>query len=121
MAIDYAEIGLSIGIFILYLAIIVTCIEIRRKLNKEAGRAFIYVIIAIIFLTVNRAQEIFFNSGILKGVPYYEDYLRLVFAILFFLGALSFYRILKKAGGSRLSRGGSLKEYKRSIGGKIIR
>lgn len=121
MALNYLEIGVNLAIFIFYLAIIIISIEIKRRLNKEVGRSLIYLILGVLFLVICRVQQIFFYSEIFNWILYYEDYLRLIFAIFLFVAVFSFYRALKKAGSSRTRISGSLQNYKRNIGRKIIR
>jgi len=121
MTMDYIEIGISIVIFILYLAIILVSLAIKRRLNKEVGGSFLYIIIAILFLTARRLQQIFFKIDLMESIPYFTDILTFIFAFLFFIAIFIFYRAIKKAGGSRRRIGGNLQEYKRNLGRKIIR
>ena len=57
-------VGISIVIFIFYLMTILMSFEIRRSLNKEAGTAFTYIIIAVLFLITRRVAQIFLEADI---------------------------------------------------------
>lgn len=98
MALDYITIGISLIIFVFYLMIIFMSVEIRKRLNKEAGVAFIYIIIAILVLVIRRVQQIFLEAEILRGVPYFTDFVTLIFAILFFLAIFHFHKSIKAVG-----------------------
>ena len=121
MTLDYITVGISIAVFILYLMIFFLLIGIKRKLTRDAGRAFVYIMVAFFFLIIRRLQQIFIESDILHPVTYSSDVVTFIFAIFFFLGVLSFYRSLKKAGSSGRGTGESFSDYKRNLGRKIIR
>jgi hypothetical protein len=106
--IDYMVVGISIVIFIFYLMTIFMSIEIKKSLNKEAGTAFVYFIIAILFLALRRIAQIFLEADIISLVPYFSDYVTLVFAILFFLAVFHFHKSIK-AVGRKSSAGASSK------------
>ena len=120
MALDYITIGISLVIFIFYLVIFFLLIGIKKRLNKDAGRAFVYLMIALFFLIIRRLQQIFIESSILNPISYSSDIITLIFVIFFFLAIFSFYRSLKKAGSSG-GGAGSFSDYKRNLGRKIIR
>ena len=122
MALDYTTIGISIVVFVFYLMTIFTLIEIKKRLNKDVGIAFVYLIIAILILFVRRVQQILLEADIIRySLSYFTDFVTLVFAVLFFIAIFSFYRSLKKEGGSKESLGEGFKDYKRSLGRKIVR
>lgn len=119
--VDYVIIGISIVVFFFYLVIILMSIEVKRKLDRRLGAAFVYIIIAILFLAVRRIQQIFLEIEVTEAVPYFTDIVTLVFALLFSLAIFSFYRAIKKIRDSKRSTSGNFQEYKRSLGRKIIR
>lgn len=119
--VDYIVVGISIVIFFFYLTIILMSIEIKRRLEKDAGRAFIYLILAILFLIIRRIQQIFLETEILNTIPYLSDIITFIFAVLLFMTVFSLYKSIKKASGSRKNAGYNLNEYKRKFGRKIIR
>ena len=121
MALDYITIGISLVIFIFYLITFFLLIETRKRLTKEAGLAFIYFMVALFILVIRRLQQIFVKSDMMTTIPYFADFVTLVFAIFFFLAILIFYRSLKRAGSLGRSVGESFKDYKRNLGRKIIR
>lgn len=96
MALDYVNVGISIAIFIIYLVIIFLSIDIKRKLDRESGRAFIYLIIAILFLAFRRLQQLFIASKIVNPVPYSAETITIIFAFFLFLAVLNFHKSLKK-------------------------
>ena len=81
--IDYMIVGISIVIFIFYLMTILLSIDIKKRLNKDAGVSFIYLIIAVLFLAIRRIQQIFVQSDIMKSIPYFADFITLIFAHYF--------------------------------------
>jgi hypothetical protein len=118
--VDYIIIGASIFIFAVYLITFIILISIKRRIDIRLGTSVIYMMIALLLLIARRLQQIFLESSILYPITYSSEIITVGFAIFFFLSIFSFYRNIRKAGGSR-SIGTSLKDYKRSIGGKIIR
>ena len=96
MALDYMTIGLSLLVFLFYLIMIFLLIEIIKRVNRNIRPTFIYLILAILFLTTRRLQQIFIESQILHPIPYSSEIITLVFVIFLFLGILHFYRAVKK-------------------------
>lgn len=93
--IDYIVVGISVAVFIFYIMTILMSIEIRRNLNKEAGLAFLYIIISILFLAIRRIQQIFIQADISNSIPYSADFITLIFAILFFMAIFHFHNSIK--------------------------
>ena len=121
MALDYTLVGISLVVFIVYLITFFFLIEIKKRLAREAGISMVFFMLAILFLTVRRVQQIFIETDIVKSIPYSPDIITLIFAVLFFLGVFYLYRGIRHAGKSSVNMGSSFKEYKRKFGGKIIR
>lgn len=96
--IDYIIVGISVVIFIFYLMTILMSFEIRRSLNKEAGTAFTYIIIAVLFLITRRVAQIFLEADIVSLIPYFTDYVTLIFSILFFIAIFHFHKSIKAVG-----------------------
>lgn len=119
--VDYIIIGISIVIFFFYLMTILISIGIKRRLDNRIGIAFIYIIIAILFLTLRRIQQIFLEIEITNAIPYFNDITILIFALLFFLAIFSFYRSIKKIGKSGRGISGNFQEYKKRFWGKVIK
>ena len=70
-------------------------IEIKKRLNKEAGVAFTYLIAAILVLFIRRIQQIFIEAEILPLIPYFTDFVTLIFSVLFFLAIFHFHKSIK--------------------------
>ncbi len=113
--VDFIVVSISSIIFVFYLLIIFMSLWIRKRLRDDAGTAFIYVIIAILFLVIKRLQQIFFEAELVTSIPYFTDLVTLVFAILFFMAILSFYRGMKRAGSSRQDVGQSFSDYRKKL------
>lgn len=96
--IDYTVLGISIVIFIFYLMTILLSIDIKKRLNKDAGVSFIYLIIAVLFLAIRRIQQIFVQSDIMKSIPYFADFITLIFAALLFMAVFHFHKSIKAVG-----------------------
>ncbi|MEK6912994.1 MAG: hypothetical protein AABX26_03515 [Nanoarchaeota archaeon] len=96
--IDYMIVGISIVIFIFYLMTILLSIDIKKRLNKDAGVSFIYLIIAVLFLAIRRIQQIFVQSDIMKSIPYFADFITLIFAALLFMAVFHFHKSIKAVG-----------------------
>lgn len=112
--VDFIVVGISSVIFFFYLLIIFMSFSIKKRLKDDIGRAFIYIIIAILFLVIRRLQQIFIQAEIVASIPYFTDGITLVFAILFFMAVFSFYRAIKKIGSKRSYNG--LDNYKKRLG-----
>lgn len=91
-------VGISIVIFIFYLMTILLSIDIKKRLNKDAGVSFIYLIIAVLFLAIRRIQQIFVQSDIMKSIPYFADFITLIFAALLFMAVFHFHKSIKAVG-----------------------
>ena len=113
--VDFIVVGISSIIFIFYLLIIFMSFWIKKRLRDDVGTAFIYIIIAILFLVIKRLQQIFLEAELVVSIPYFTDFVTLSFAFLFFMAIFSFYRSIKRAGGSRRQYNG-LSNYKRRLG-----
>ena len=100
MALDYTIIGVSIFIFIIYLISFLFLIDLKKGVNKKAGTAFIFFMLALVFLTLRRLQQIFLKAEMVSFVPYFTDYVTLIFAVLFFFGVFFLHRAIKEAGKS---------------------
>ena len=96
--VDYTVLGISIVIFIFYLMTILLSIDIKKRLNKDAGVSFIYLIIAVLFLAIRRIQQIFVQSDIMKSIPYFADFITLIFAALLFMAVFHFHKSIKAVG-----------------------
>jgi len=92
MALDYVTIGISLIIFVFYLITFFFLIEIKKRLTKEAGIAFVYLILALAILVIRRLQQIFIVTDIVTSIPYFADFVTLIFAIVFFLAIFLFHK-----------------------------
>ena len=92
MALDYTLVGISLIVFIFYVITFFFLIEIKNRLTKEAGTAFTYLILALAILVVRRLQQIFVTSNIVTSIPYFADFVTLIFAIVFFLAIFHFHK-----------------------------
>ncbi|MEK6840811.1 MAG: hypothetical protein AABX79_02565 [Nanoarchaeota archaeon] len=95
MALDYITIVISFGIFALYLVTILLSVNIRRKLTGETGKPFVYLIIAILIVSIRRIQQIYVTSEIWHPIPYSTEIIAVGFAFFLFLAVLNFHRLLK--------------------------
>src|SRR3989344_6454147 len=93
--IDYITVGISLIVFVFYLMIIFMSIEIKKRLNKAAGVAFTYLTAAILVLFIRRIQQIFIEAEILPLIPYFTDFVTLIFSVLFFLAIFHFHKSIK--------------------------
>ncbi|MFH1311374.1 MAG: hypothetical protein ABIH65_03130 [Nanoarchaeota archaeon] len=121
MVLDYVTIGISLVIFSFYLMAIFLSINIKRKLTKEVGITFVYIIIALVLLIIIRLQQIFIETEIMKAIPYFIEFSTLIFSVIFFIAIFIFYKNLKKVGNSRRSASENFKDYKKNLGRKIIK
>ncbi len=114
MALDYVVVGISIVIFAIYVALFFFLIDIKKRVNKKAGIAIIFFMVAIAFLVVRRLQQIFLETEIVSFIPYFTDYITLIFAMLFFFGVFFLHKAVKEAGRptGRERISDTLKKYK---------
>lgn len=73
--------------------------DTRKRLEGSARIALTYFIIAILFLTIRRIAQIFFEAEIIASIPYFTDIITLIFAILFSTAAFYFHKAITGAGG----------------------
>ena len=100
MALDWITIGISLVVFVIYIVALFLLVEIKRRVNKKAGIAVIFFMLAIFFLIIRRLQQIFIQSSIVISTPYFPDIVTLIFATLFSLGIFFLYKAIKDVGGS---------------------
>ena len=98
MAVNYIVVGISTVIFAIYVALFFFFIDIKKRVNKKAGTAIVFFMLAIILLVVRRLQQIFLETEIVSFIPYFTDYITLIFAILFFFGVFFLHKAVKEAG-----------------------
>ena len=106
MGLDYISIVLSLIIFIFYITIITLLLRTKKRLDNEAGKAFTYFIVAVVFLTIRRIGQMFLESQIVAEIPYFTDFVTLIFAILFFVGIYHMYLAIKEESEKKVSRAG---------------
>jgi hypothetical protein len=99
MALDYIIVGISMVVFIFYLIALFLLFDARKRLEGNAKVAFTYFIIAFLFLVIRRLQQIFLESQIVAFIPYFADYITLIFAILFTAAVFYFHKAITSAGG----------------------
>ena len=115
---DFIVIGMSLVIFIFYLATLFLLIEVKKRLTKEAGIAIVYFILSLVSLIIRRISQIFSESEIIPAVPYFRDLITLVFAILFFLAVFHFKRAIESAARPSVRErvGNILSSYRKKLG-----
>ena len=128
MALDYITIGISIVILLFYFITLFFLLEIRTRIDRKIGKAFLLLVIGVFFLILGRLEYIFFVSDLIK-IPYFRDYMSLLFSFFILASAYIFYKgITEVTDGGRKNSGSSKKtktkysfrDYKRKIG-KIAR
>ena len=98
MALDYVTVGISLVVFIFYLASLFLLFDTRKRLEGSARIALTYFIGAILFLMIRRLAQIFFEAEIIQIIPYFPDIVTLIFAILFSMAASYFHKAITSAG-----------------------
>lgn len=102
MVLNYAIVGYSSLVIILYLVSIFLLFDTRKKLDGKARTAFLFFIISVFVLAIRSFQEIFVDSQILHPIPYSAEFVTIGFATLFFIGTFYFHRAIR--GVSRVSK-----------------
>ncbi len=116
MAFDYIFVGISIVIFISYLITFFFLFDTRKKLGGGAKTAFTYFILAILFLTLRRVTQISFEIQIVSTIPYFTEYVTLIFAILFSIAAYHFHKAITGVG----KKSGKTQESSKPFGIKFL-
>ncbi|MBI2044224.1 hypothetical protein HYT24_02565 [Candidatus Pacearchaeota archaeon] len=100
MAFDYLSIAISLLIFIIYLAVFFVLFHVSLRASGKLVSSIMYFRVAIVFLIIRRVEIILSDADILK-IPYLEDIIALLVAIVLLLAFVEFYKAVLEATGKR--------------------
>ncbi len=90
---DGIALGLSLIIFVIYLAIFFILLEIKSRTKNDLSKAFTYILFAVIILIILRITSILNNFGIFT-IKYLTESLALALAFFLLMFFIKFYRSL---------------------------
>ena len=112
MVLDTITVGISIMILLFYFITLFFLLEIKSRIVGKVGYAFLLLIIGVFLLILRRLEYIFFVSDLIT-IPYFRDFMSLLFSILLLLASYTFYKsIIEITNGRRRGFAGSPKNAK---------
>ncbi|MEK6842819.1 MAG: hypothetical protein AABX84_03300 [Nanoarchaeota archaeon] len=112
MVLDTITVGISIMILLFYFITLFFLLEIKSRIVGKVGYAFLLLIIGVFLLILRRLEYIFFVSDLIT-IPYFRDFMSLLFSIFLLLASYIFYKsIIDITNGRRRGFAGSSKNVK---------